>query len=161
MSIHQETHETILKEDFKRITFLFKCVWCHLKKQKHSIFTCDDWKKGDVMKRKIWKGSKLELPSWRPFERLCKNLSILAQYFLPKIQRYKIASILQHGMYQCLEQSLTYLLSIHSNRTLFITYWPINVQNWDKYLPHFTSFTHVVHHSPLIWLIVWFQLSSL
>ncbi len=134
MSIHQETHETILKEDFKRITFLFKCVWCHLKKQKHSI----------------WKGSKLELPSWRPFERLCKNLSILAQYFLPKIQRYKIASILQHGMYQCLEQSLTYLLSIHSNRTLFITYWPINVQNWDKYLPHFTSFTHVVHHSPLI-----------
>jgi hypothetical protein len=100
--------------------------------------------------RKIWNGSKLKLSSWRPFERLCKNLSILARYFLPKIQRYKMACILQHGMYQCLEQSLTYLLGIHSNRTLCITYWPISVQNWGKYLPYFTSFTHVVHHSPLI-----------
>jgi hypothetical protein len=114
-----------------------------------------------LKKRKILKGSKLELSSLRPFERLCKNLSILAQHFLPIIQTYKMACILQHGMYQCLEQSLTYLLGIYSNRTLFITYWPISVQNWGKYLPYFTSFTHVVHHSPLIWLIVWFQLSSL
>ncbi len=135
-------------------------MWCHLKKQKHSIFTCDDRKKDDDMK-KISSSFKLELSSWRPFERLCKNLSTLAQYFLPIIQRYKMACILQHGMYQCLEQSLTYLLGIHSNKTLFITYWPISVQNWGKYLPYFTSFTHVVHHSPLIWLIVWFQLSSL
>jgi hypothetical protein len=52
MSVHQDTHKTILKEDFKRINFLFKCVWCHLKKQKHSIFTCDDRKKDDDRKEK-------------------------------------------------------------------------------------------------------------
>jgi hypothetical protein len=59
MSVHQETHETILKEDFKRIDFLFNCVdiiW----KNKNIPFSHVMIEK----KMMIWKEKYERVPSW-------------------------------------------------------------------------------------------------